>query len=118
MKAATTFRPIVVSPDYEDDAPFDYHPDVQGWLLPETSRADDQCCFPDVCFVYFFWSCCSWAPTFFSSSSTFFSRSLTSLCTSSNFFARSSLPASTFFLPSRLTCWPLASTFFFAPCLV
>jgi hypothetical protein len=54
MKAATTFGPIVVSPDYEDDAPFDFHPDVQGWLLPETSRADDQCCFPDVCFVYFF----------------------------------------------------------------
>src|SRR5215208_1726428 len=36
LKAATTFGPIVVSPDYEDDAPFDYHPDL-GRLLPETA---------------------------------------------------------------------------------
>jgi len=36
LKAATTFGPIVVSPDYEDDAPFDYHPDL-GWLLPKTA---------------------------------------------------------------------------------
>jgi hypothetical protein len=36
LKAATTFGPIVVSPDYKDDAPFDYHPDL-GWLLPETA---------------------------------------------------------------------------------
>lgn len=35
-KAATTFGPIVVSPDYEDDEPFDYHPDLGG-LLPETA---------------------------------------------------------------------------------
>src|SRR5215212_5209757 len=37
LKAATTFGPIVISPDYEDDAPFDYHPDLRGWLLPETA---------------------------------------------------------------------------------
>ena len=37
LKSATTFGPIVVSPDYEDDAPFDYHPDLQGWLIPETA---------------------------------------------------------------------------------
>ena len=36
LNAATTFGPIVVSPDYEDDAPFDYHPDL-GRLLPETA---------------------------------------------------------------------------------
>jgi hypothetical protein len=36
LKAATTFGPIVVSPDYEDDAPFDYHPNLE-WLLPETA---------------------------------------------------------------------------------
>jgi hypothetical protein len=36
LKAATTFGPIVVSPDYKDDAPFDYHPDL-GWLIPETA---------------------------------------------------------------------------------
>jgi hypothetical protein len=36
LRAATTFGPIVVSPDYEDDAPFDYHPDL-GRLLPETA---------------------------------------------------------------------------------
>jgi hypothetical protein len=36
LKSATTFGPIVVSPDYEDDAPFDYHPDL-GRLLPETA---------------------------------------------------------------------------------
>jgi hypothetical protein len=35
-KAATTFGPIVVSPDYEDDQPFNYHPDL-GSLLPETA---------------------------------------------------------------------------------
>ena len=37
LKAAPTFGPIVVSPDYEDDAPFGYHPDLQGWLIPETA---------------------------------------------------------------------------------
>lgn len=37
LKAATTLGPIVISPDYEDDAPSDYHPDLQGWLLPETA---------------------------------------------------------------------------------
>jgi hypothetical protein len=36
LKTATTFGPIVVSPDYED-APFDYHPNLQGWLIPETA---------------------------------------------------------------------------------
>jgi hypothetical protein len=36
LKAATTFGPIVVLPDYEDDAPFDYHPNLE-WLLPETA---------------------------------------------------------------------------------
>jgi hypothetical protein len=36
LKAATTFGPIVVSPDYEDDAPFNYHPDL-GRLLPDTA---------------------------------------------------------------------------------
>jgi hypothetical protein len=36
LKAATTFGPIVVSPDYKDDAPFDYHPDL-GWRLPGTA---------------------------------------------------------------------------------
>jgi hypothetical protein len=37
LKATPTFGPIVVSPDYEDDAPFGYHPDLQGWLIPETA---------------------------------------------------------------------------------
>jgi hypothetical protein len=37
LKAAPTFGPIVVSPDYEDDEPFHYHPDLQGWLIPETA---------------------------------------------------------------------------------
>jgi hypothetical protein len=73
-------------------------------VASETFRAGDQCLVPDVCFVYFFWSCCSWASTLLSSSSTFFSRSLTSLCTSSTFFFRSSWPASTFFFTSCLTC--------------
>jgi hypothetical protein len=36
LKAATRFGPIVVTPDYEDDELFDYHPDL-GWLLPETA---------------------------------------------------------------------------------
>jgi hypothetical protein len=36
LKTATTFGPIVVSPNYED-APFDYHPSLQGWLMPETA---------------------------------------------------------------------------------
>ena len=37
LKTAPTFGPIVVSPDYEDDEPFHYHPDLQGWLIPETA---------------------------------------------------------------------------------
>jgi hypothetical protein len=36
LKSATAFGPIVVSPDYEDEAPFDYHPDL-GRLLPKTA---------------------------------------------------------------------------------
>jgi hypothetical protein len=36
LRAATTFGPIVVSPDYEDDESFDYHPDL-GRFLPETA---------------------------------------------------------------------------------
>jgi hypothetical protein len=36
LKSATTFGPIVISPD-AGDAPFDYHPDLQGWLIPETA---------------------------------------------------------------------------------
>jgi len=27
-------------------------------VASETTRAGDQCFVPDVCFVYFFWSCC------------------------------------------------------------
>jgi hypothetical protein len=37
LKAAPTFGPIVVSPDYEEDEPFHYDPDLQGWLIPETA---------------------------------------------------------------------------------
>ena len=37
LKSATSFGPIVISPDYEDDEPFDYHPDLQGWRIPETA---------------------------------------------------------------------------------
>jgi hypothetical protein len=36
LRATTTFGPIVVSPDYEDDAPFDYHPNLER-LLPKTA---------------------------------------------------------------------------------
>jgi hypothetical protein len=36
LKATTTFGPVVVSPDDEDDAPFDYLPELQGWLISET----------------------------------------------------------------------------------
>ncbi len=38
LKSATTFGPIVISPDDEDTPfDFDYHPDLQGWLIPETA---------------------------------------------------------------------------------
>jgi hypothetical protein len=40
LKATTTFGPIVVTPDYEDDIPFDYQPDLQ-WLLPDTTTATE-----------------------------------------------------------------------------
>lgn len=36
LKSSTTYGPIVISPD-DEDPPFDYHPDLQGWLLPETA---------------------------------------------------------------------------------
>jgi hypothetical protein len=36
LKTATAFGPIVVSPDFADDAPFDYWPDLQ-WLIPDTT---------------------------------------------------------------------------------
>jgi hypothetical protein len=38
LKAATTFGPIVVSPDYEDDVPFDYHPDLRWSPSRKVSR--------------------------------------------------------------------------------
>jgi hypothetical protein len=40
LKATTTFGPILVTPD-EEDAPFDYHPDLQGWLIPETGTESE-----------------------------------------------------------------------------
>jgi hypothetical protein len=36
LKTTTAFGPIVVTPEFEDDTPFDYWPDLQ-WLLPETT---------------------------------------------------------------------------------
>lgn len=36
LKTAAAFGPIVVTPDFEDDAPFDYWPDLQ-WLFPDTT---------------------------------------------------------------------------------
>lgn len=36
LKSAAAFGPIVVSPDFADDAPFDYWPDLQ-WLFPDTT---------------------------------------------------------------------------------
>jgi hypothetical protein len=38
LKSMTAFGPIVVSPD-DEDVPLDYHPDLQGWLIPETATA-------------------------------------------------------------------------------
>ena len=36
LKSMTTFGPIVILPDNED-AVFDYQPDLHGWLTPETA---------------------------------------------------------------------------------
>jgi hypothetical protein len=41
LKVAPTFGPIVISPD-DDSAPFDYHPDLQGWFIPETSTDSEE----------------------------------------------------------------------------
>lgn len=35
LNSSTTFGPIVVSPD-DEAPPSSYHPDLQGWLIPET----------------------------------------------------------------------------------
>jgi hypothetical protein len=37
LRVTSTFGPIVVPPDYDYEAPFDYHPDLQGWRIPETA---------------------------------------------------------------------------------
>jgi hypothetical protein len=36
LNSSTTFGPIVVSPD-DEALPSNYHPDLQGWLVPETA---------------------------------------------------------------------------------
>jgi hypothetical protein len=36
LKSTPTFGPIVVSPD-DEAPPANYHPDLQGWLIPETA---------------------------------------------------------------------------------
>jgi hypothetical protein len=36
LKTTTAFGPIVVTPDFDDDASFDYWPDLQ-WLFPDTT---------------------------------------------------------------------------------
>jgi len=36
LKTTTTFGPIVISPD-DEAPPSNYHPDLQGWLIPETA---------------------------------------------------------------------------------
>jgi hypothetical protein len=40
LRSSTTLGPIVVEPDYEDDTPYDYHPDLQ-WLFPETATESE-----------------------------------------------------------------------------
>jgi len=35
LNSATTFGPIVISPD--EDVSLGYHPDLQGWLIPEAT---------------------------------------------------------------------------------
>lgn len=42
LKNATIFGPIVVPPDYEGDTPFDYHPDLPGWLIPGTDTESEE----------------------------------------------------------------------------
>lgn len=42
LNNTTSFGPIVIPPDYDDDAPFDYHPDLQGWPIPETARDPEE----------------------------------------------------------------------------
>src|SRR5215213_10189980 len=89
---------------------------LRSWASPRPAvgasgapRADEQRFVPDVCYYFFcFWSCCCWASTFFRISSTFCWRQLTSFCTVSTFFFRSS----TFFF--NFSC--PASTFFFTSC--
>ena len=41
LKNSTIFGPIVVRPDYEDDAPFDYHPDLRD-VIPETDSSPEE----------------------------------------------------------------------------
>jgi hypothetical protein len=36
LNSSTTFGPIVVSPD-DEAPPSNYHPDLRGWLIPETA---------------------------------------------------------------------------------
>ena len=36
LNSSTTFGPIVVSPD-DEAPPSNYHPDLRGWLTPETA---------------------------------------------------------------------------------
>jgi hypothetical protein len=35
-KSSPTFGPIMISPE-DREAPFDYHPKLQGWIIPETA---------------------------------------------------------------------------------
>src|SRR5215204_3073348 len=87
------------------------------WYSSSDSPPDES----DGCFVYFFWVCCSWSSTFFSSSFTLFWRSVTFfctssifVCTSSTFFFRSSWPVSTFFWRSSTffirSSWPASTS--------
>ena len=41
LKNTTAFGPIVVRPDLEDDAPFDYHPDLRD-ILPDTGAEPEE----------------------------------------------------------------------------
>jgi hypothetical protein len=41
LHSSTTLGPIVISPD-DEDVPFDYQPDLQGWLIPQTATVSGE----------------------------------------------------------------------------
>jgi hypothetical protein len=41
LNSSTTLGPIVISPD-DEDVPFDYQPDLQGWIIPETATRSEE----------------------------------------------------------------------------